>query len=121
MNNNMSKKEDKSETILQSIIDKFNFRLDEKEKTGYDKKVKDNLIAAIKMRDGLIDAYHDPECYDKEDIKYEIIEFTKIIIRHNNIAQAKFNPQIIMESVEDQLKEAMQTDKELVKIFKTKN
>jgi len=102
--NKMKKKEPKQESRLQSIIDKFNFLLDEKEKTGYDKKVKENLIFAIQMREGLFDAYHDPECYDKEEIKYEIIELTKIIIRHNNIAQAKFNPQITMESVKDQLK-----------------
>lgn len=111
----------KNESLpLQDVINKFNERLIEHNKNGYTKKVKDNLILAVEFRDGCIEAFHDPKCYDKEDIKKEIIEFTKIIIQLNNIAQAHFNPTIKMPSVEEQLKDGMKTDPDLMKIFGSK-
>lgn len=101
---------------LQGVIDAFNKRLDKQDVEGYSKKVKDNLLMAIEMREGCIDAFWDKNCPDKEEIKKEIIEFTKIIIRSNNIAQKHFN-NIDMAPVDEQLEEALQTEESLKKIF----
>ncbi len=110
----------KNETALQSVIDKFNERLKQHEANGYSTKVGDNLAVAAEFREGLFESYYDPDCLDKEDIKYEILEFTKIIIRLNNVAQKHFNPQVTMPSVEEQLADGIETEEQLKRIFKTK-
>ncbi len=117
MKNKKPREEKKTETRLQNFTNKFNQRLDTMEKQGYSKRIKDNLKCLAEMRDGLFDAYHDPQCYDKNEIKQDIIEFTKLIIRHNNIAQKHLNPHVVMPSVKVQLNNAFKTDENLKKIF----
>lgn len=112
------KKETKNESRLQHFIDLFNEKLVKIEKEGYSSRVKDNLETIIELRDGLYDAYEDPTCYDKDDIKHDILEFTKFIIRLNNVAQKHFNSKITMPSIEERLEEALKEDVNLKKIFK---
>lgn len=103
-------------TILQPTIDNFNNLLIKLEKE-FDWETCHMITMAKGYRHGCIDAYWDESCYDKDDIKREIIEFTKIILRQENFLIKMNSKNIILPDLEKQLEAELKNNNDLKKIF----
>lgn len=103
-------------TILQSTINNLNDLLIKLEKE-FDWDTCHMITLAKGYRHGCIDAYWDKKCYDKDDIKREIIEFTKIILRQENILIKMNYKDTVLPDLETQLKAELKNNNDLKKIF----